>query len=309
MSKNTNIAATVTSTITTRERAEVDAANTSGRQPVVFVHGLWLLASSWQTWKDLFEANGYAAIAVDWPDDPATVDEGRANPQAFAKKKVGQIADHVAEVIGSLDRKPIVIGHSFGGLLTQIVAGRGITAGAVAIDPAPFKGVLPLPMSALRSAFPVLHNPANYNRSVMLTPDQFRYGFTNMLSEEEAAAAYATYPVPTPGAPLFQAATANLTFGGQTRANTKHADRGPLLIISGENDTTVPFAMAHAAYKKQRRNASVTEFVELPGRGHSLIFDSGWTEVAQTALAFLDKNGLAQQNRAANGEATVGGAV
>jgi non-heme chloroperoxidase len=197
----------------------------------------------------------------------------------------------------ALNRKPIVIGHSFGGLLTQIVVGRGLGAGAVAIDPAPFKGVLPLPISALRSAFPVLHNPANYARSIMLTPDQFRYSFTNMLSEDEAAAAYATYPVPTPGAPLFQAATANLRVGGQTRADTKHPDRGPLLIISGENDTTVPFAMAHAAYKKQRRNAAVTDFVELPGRGHSLIFDSGWAEVAQTALAFLERNGLGADAR------------
>jgi pimeloyl-ACP methyl ester carboxylesterase len=294
---------TTTTTITPRERAEIDAANASGRQPVLFVHGLWLLAGSWNNWKDLFEANGYAAVAADWPDDPATVDEGRANPQTFAHKTVGQVADHVAEVAAALNRKPIVIGHSFGGLLTQIVVGRGLGAGAVAIDPAPFKGVLPLPFSALRSAFPVLHNPANYGRSIMLTPDQFRYSFTNMLSEDEAAADYATYPVPTPGAPLFQAGTANLRFGGQTRADTKNPERGPLLIISGENDTTVPFAMAHAAYKKQRRNRhSVTEFIELPGRGHSLVFDSGWTEVAQTALAFLAKNGLG-----ADENATVGG--
>lgn len=283
----------MTTTITPAEQVQIDAANASGRQPVVFVHGLWMLAGSWDNWKSLFETHGYAAIAADWPDDPATVDEARANPQLLANKKVGQVADHVSEVAAALDRKPIVIGHSFGGLLTQIVAGRGLAAGAVAIDPAPFKGVLPLPISALRASFPVLSNPLNYRRSVMLTPGQFRYAFTNALSEDEAAAAYATYPVPAPGAPLFQAASANLKPGGQTKANTKNPVRGPLLIISGEKDRIVPFAMAHAAYKKQRRNRdNVTDFVELPNRGHSLVLDSGWAEVAETALAFLEKNGL-----------------
>jgi pimeloyl-ACP methyl ester carboxylesterase len=280
---------TETTTITAREQAQIDTANASGRQPVVFVHGLWMLAGSWKSWQDLFQSKGYATVAVDWPDDAATVAEGRANPQAFANKKVGQVADHIAEVIGKLDRKPIVIGHSFGGLLVQIVSGRGLAAATVAIDPAPFRGVLPLPVSTLRGAYPVLHNPLNRKRAVMLTPDQFRYSFSNALSDEEAAQLYDTYPVPAPGAPLFQGATANLNPWTQAKVNTRNPERGPVLIISGEKDTIVPWAMAHAAYKRQKRNAALTEIVEMPNRGHSLVIDSGWQEVAETALNFLER--------------------
>lgn len=269
--------------------AEIDAANTSGRQPVVFVHGLWLLAGSWHGWRELFEARGYATVAVDWPDDPATVADGRANPSAFAKKTVGQVADHIAEVATALDRKPIVIGHSFGGLLTQITAGRGLAAAAVAIDPAPYRGVLPLPVSALRGSLPVIGNPLNWNRAVMLTPEQFRYGFSNAVSDAEADELYATYPVPTSGRPLFQAATANLNPWTHAKVNTRTPERGPLLIVSGEKDHLVPWSMANAAYKRQRRNAAPTEIIEMAGRGHSLIVDSGWREVAETALSFLER--------------------
>lgn len=280
---------TSTTTITAREQAQIDTANASGRRPVVFVHGLWMLAGSWKAWQDLFESEGYATVAVDWPDDAATVDEGRANPDGFAGKKVGQVADHVAEVIGALDRKPIVIGHSFGGLLVQIVSGRGLAAATVAIDPAPFRGVLPLPVSTLRGAYPVLHNPRNWKRAVMLTPAQFRYSFSNTLSDSEAAELYDTYPVPAPGAPLFQGATANVNPWTQAKVNTKNPERGPVLIVSGEKDTIVPWAMAHAAYKRQKRNSALTEIVEMPNRGHSLVIDSGWQEVAETALSFLER--------------------
>ena len=190
-------------------------------------------------------------------------------------------------MIGKLDKKPAVIGHSFGGLLTQMIAGRGLSAVSVAIDPAPFRGVLPLPISALKSAAPVLSNPANRHRAVPLTFDQFRFGFANAVSEDEAKELYETYAVPAPGAPLFQAASANLNPWTEAKVDTKNPERGPLLIISGEKDNTVPWSIANASYKKQSRNEAVTEIVELPNRGHALTIDSGWREVADTALAFV----------------------
>jgi pimeloyl-ACP methyl ester carboxylesterase len=217
------------------------------------------------------------------------VEEANANPEVFARKTVGQVADHYAGIIGRLKKKPAVIGHSFGGLLTQIVAGRGLSAASVAIDPAPFRGVLPLPISALKSAAPVLSNPANRNRAVPLTFEQFRFGFANAVDEEEARELYETYAVPASGAPLFQAATANLNPFTEAKVDTKNPERGPLLIISGEKDNTVPWAIANASYKKQKRNPGITEIVEMPNRGHALVVDSGWREVANTALAFVQR--------------------
>ena len=262
-------------------------ANALGRTPVVFVHGLWLLPSSWDRWATLFEEAGYAPLTPGWPDDPATVAEAKAHPEVFAHKSVGQVADHLAAVIGRLKKKPAVIGHSFGGLLAQMLAGRGLTAAAVAIDAAPFRGVLPLPISALRAASPVLGNPANYNRAIPLTYDQFRYAFANAVDEVEAKDLYATFAVPASGEPLFQAATANLNPWTEVKVDSKNPKRGPLLIISGELDHTVPRAIARASYKKQKRNAGVTEFVEIANRGHALTIDGGWREVADTALAFI----------------------
>jgi non-heme chloroperoxidase len=268
---------------------QVERANASGRTPVVFIHGLWLLPSSWDRWAAVFDEAGYSSLTPGWPDDPDTVEEAKEHPEVFAHKTVGQVADHYGDVIGKLTKKPAVIGHSFGGLLTQIVAGRGLSAASVAIDPAPFRGVLPLPISALRSAAPVLGNPANYNRAVPLTYEQFRYGFANAVSEDEAKELYETYAVPAPGAPLFQAATANLNPWTEVKVDTGNPDRGPLLIVSGEKDHTVPWAIANASYKKQKRNKGVTEIVEIKNRGHALTIDSGWREVAQTALDFVKR--------------------
>jgi non-heme chloroperoxidase len=273
-------------------RTSADAvarANASGRTPVVFIHGLWLLPSSWDRWEAVFEEAGYTAVAPGWPDDPDTVAEARAHAEVFARKKVGQVADHFSELIGRLKKKPAVIGHSFGGLLTQIVAGRGLSAASVAIDPAPFRGVIPLPLSALKSAFPVLGNPANRNRAIALTYDQFRYSFANAVSEDEAKELYEKFAVPAPGAPLFQAAAANLNPWTEARVDTKNPDRGPLLIISGEKDHVVPWAIANASFKRQKGNAGVTEIAEIPGRGHALTIDSGWREVADKALAFVQR--------------------
>ena len=274
-------------TITEHELQQVERANATGLQPVVFVHGLWLLPSSWDRWARLFEETGFTALAPGWPDDPETVAEANARPEVMAHKTVGQVADHFEQIVRALGRKPAVIGHSFGGLLAQILAGRGCSAATVAIDPAPFRGVLPLPLSALKSAFPVLKNPANRNRAVPLTYDQFRYGFANAVSEDEAKQLYETYAVPASGAPLFQAATANLNPWTEAAVDHANPERGPLLIISGEKDHTVPWAIANASFKQQQKNPGLTEIVEIKNRGHALTIDSGWREVADTALAFI----------------------
>jgi non-heme chloroperoxidase len=276
-------------TITEHEAREVQRANATGLQPVVFVHGLWLLPSSWDRWAKMFEEAGYTALTPGWPDDPETVAEANANPEVFAHKTVGQVADHFGEIIRGLTRKPAIIGHSFGGLLVQILAGRGLASATVAVDPAPFRGVLPLPLSALKSAWPVLHNPANRNRAVPLTYEQFRFGFANAVSEEEARTLYETFAVPASGTPLFQAATANLNPWTEAKVDSENPTRGPLLIVSGEKDNTVPRSIAHASFERQKRNAGVTEFVEMPNRGHALTVDSGWREVANTALAFIGR--------------------
>jgi non-heme chloroperoxidase len=275
--------------ITQRETQQVEQANESGRTPVVFIHGLWLLPSSWDNWAQLFEEAGYAAVTPSWPDDPETVQEARANPDVFAKKTLGQVADHTADVIGKLDKKPAVVGHSTGGLLTYMIADRGLSAASVAIEPGPFRGVLPLPISALRSAAPVLTNPLNRNRAITLTLDQFKYGWANALSEDEAKQLYETYHVAAPGVALMQMANANLNPFTEAKVDPRNPDRGPLLIIDGEKDHTVPWAIANAAYKRQKRNEGVTEIKKIPTRGHSLTIDSGWREIAETALAFVKR--------------------
>jgi pimeloyl-ACP methyl ester carboxylesterase len=265
------------------------AANASGQQPVVFVHGLWLLPSSWDRWAAPLRGGRLHGADARLAGRPRDRRRSNAHPETFADKTVGQVADHFEELVGELTTKPAVIGHSFGGLLTQILAGRSVSAASVAIDPAPFRGVLPLPISALKSASPVLTNPANVHRAVPLTYEQFRFGFANAVSEDEAKELYETFAVPASGAPLFQAATANLNPWTEAKVNSKNPDRGPLLIMSGEKDNTVPWAIANASFKKQRRNQGVTEIVEVPNRGHALTIDSGWGEVADTALAFVKR--------------------
>ncbi len=275
--------------ITDVEQAQIEKANASGGTPAVFIHGLWLLPSSWDNWVGVFEEAGYPGVTPVWPDDPATVEEARANPDVFAKKSIGMVADHTAEVIGKLDRKPVVLGHSTGGLLAQIIAGRGLSAATVAIDPGPFRGVLPLPFSSLKAAAPVLSNPLNKNRAVTLTFDQFKYGWANALSDEEAKQLYETYHVAAPGMALMQMANANLNPFTEAKVDTKNPARGPLLVIDGEKDHTVPWAIASASYKKQRHNEGVTEIKSIPNRGHSLTIDSGWREVCDASLEFVKR--------------------
>jgi pimeloyl-ACP methyl ester carboxylesterase len=279
-----------TSTVTAWEEAEIERANASGLTPVVFVHGLWLLSSSWQRWRDLFEANGYTTIAPGWPDDPATVTEAFDHPEVFAHKKVQAVTDHYLDAIKRLAKKPAVVGHSFGGLIAQKIAGSGASVATVSIDNAPFRGILPLPISSLKSSFPVLSNPTNYGKAIALTFDQFKYGWANNLDEAEAKELHETFHVPAPGLPLFQAAVSNFNPVSETRVDSKNPDRGPLLIIAGEKDHTIPLAITEATFKLQsKHNPGVTEIERIPGRGHSLVIDSGWKEVADVAVSFIQR--------------------
>src|SRR4051794_7949081 len=276
-------------TISEREKREIEAANASGKTPVVFIHGLWLLPSSWAGWVDFFEQAGYAPLTPDWPDDPATVEQARAEPEVLARKSLEQVAVHTTEIINALDKKPVVVGHSTGGLLAQMLAGRGLSAATVAIDPGVFRGVLPLPLSVLKGVGPFLLDPRTRGRAITLTFDQFRFGWANALDETEARALYEQFHVAGSGIALVQMGNANLNPRTEAKVDTKNPGRGPLLIMDGEKDHTVPWAIANAAYKLQRRNPGVTEIVKMPNRGHSLTIDHGWREVAQTALDFVKR--------------------
>src|SRR5215469_10830695 len=275
--------------ISERENQEILAANASGKTPVVFIHGLWLLPSSWANWADFFTQAGYAPLTPDWPDDPETVDQARAEPEVVANKTLKQIADHTTEIINALDSKPVIMGHSTGGLVAQMLAGRGLAAATVAIDPGVFRGVLPLPASVLKGLGQFLINPLTRGRAITLTFDQFKYGWANALDEKEAKELYHTCHVAGSGISLVQMGNANLNPRTEAKVNTKNPDRGPLLIIDGEKDHTVPWAIANAAYKRQTRNPALTEIVKIPNRGHSLTIDHGWREVAQTALDFVQR--------------------
>jgi len=275
--------------ISERETREIRAANASGKTPVVFIHGLWLLPSSWANWADFFKQAGYAPLTPDWPDDPETVEQARAEPEVVANKTLEQVADHTTEIINALDHKPAVMGHSTGGLLAQMLAGRGLSAATVAIDPGVFRGVLPLPAPVLKGVGPFLVNPLNRGRAITLTFAQFKYSWANALDEKEAKELYEAFHVAGSGIALAQMGNANLNPRTEAKVNTKNPDRGPLLIIDGEKDHTVPWAIANAAYQRQRRNPGVTEIVKIPNRGHSLTIDHGWREVAQTALDFVKR--------------------
>ena len=275
--------------ITDREREQVERANAKTATPVVFIHGLWLLPSSWDRWAGLFEEAGYVALTPDWPDDPATVDEARAKPDALARKTLGQVADHTTLIIKALDKKPVLIGHSTGGLLAEMLAGRGLATVTVAIDPGVFRGVLPLPFSVLKGVGPFLIDPRTRGRAITLTFDQFEYGWANALDEKEGRELYDTFHVAGSGISLAQMGNANLNPWTEAKVDTKNPDRGPLLIIDGEKDNTVPWAIADAAYKQQMHNPGVTEIVKVPNRGHSLTIDHGWREVADLALKFIQR--------------------
>lgn len=257
--------------------------------PVVFVHGLWLHSTSWGEWEDLFREAGYEPAAPGWPGDSATVEETRRDPAKVAGHGIDDVVEHYAQIIRGLSAPPVVVGHSFGGLIAERLLGQDLAAAAVAIDAAPIKGVLNLPVSALRVASIALRKPANRNLAISLTPEQFRYGFGNALPERDSAELYEKWTVPSPGKPLFEAGLANFTPRSPAKVNTGNKTRGPLLLTAGGKDHTVPKAITTGTRKLYHKSPAITDFVEFPDRGHSLTIDSGWREVAQYALDWLSK--------------------
>jgi pimeloyl-ACP methyl ester carboxylesterase len=261
-------------------------------RPVVFIHGLWLHATSWDPWMSLFREAGYAPVAPGWPNEPSTVEAARENPDAVANIGIDDATGHFASVIDGLDQPPIIVGHSFGGLIAEKLLGQGVAAAAVAIDPAQIKGVLPLPLAQLRAGFPALGNPANLHKAVSLTAKEFRFGFGNALTPEESDALYQKWTIPSPARPLFQAAAANFSMHSQAKVDTDNSTRGPLLLISGLEDHTVPDVTTRSTLKQYRNSTAVTELKQFEGRGHSLTIDNGWREVADAVLAWLRDKGL-----------------
>jgi pimeloyl-ACP methyl ester carboxylesterase len=262
------------------------------RTPVVFIHGLWLHASSWDPWIDRFAEEGYAPVAPGWPGDPATVELARANPDSIADHGIEEVTAHYAGLIGKLPAPPVIIGHSFGGMIAEKLLGENLGAAAIAIDAAQIKGVLPLPLSALRSTLPVFKNPANAHRAVSLTAEQFRYSFGNAVPAEESDALYERWVIPAPGKPLFEAAGANFAPHSPAKVDTGNSERGPLLLIMGGRDHTVPEAITKSTLKQYRGSDAVTDLAEFPDRGHSLTIDSGWRAVAGECLSWLAKQGM-----------------
>jgi pimeloyl-ACP methyl ester carboxylesterase len=263
---------------------------------VVFIHGLWVSHTAWQPWIEYFAAQGYHAIAPVWPGEHATVQATRENPADQAGFGIAELTDHFAEVLEQFDTPPVVIGHSFGGLIAQKLLGQHKAAAAIAIDPAPIKGVKPLPVAQLRSAFPVLGNPLNRGRAKGLTQAQWRYGFGNALTSAESDALWQQWSIPSPGKPLFEAAVANFSPSSPAKIDIADSTRGPLLITAGTADHTVPYVSAKATRALYQKSGAVTDFHEFAGRGHSLTIDGGWRDVADTSLAWLAHRDVAARS-------------
>ncbi|WP_245717250.1 alpha/beta hydrolase [Nocardia jejuensis] len=260
--------------------------------PVVFIHGLWLHSASWQPWLTLFQDLGYQVSAPGWPGEADTVEAARATPDDVAGHGIDDVVEHYAAIIADLPAPPILIGHSFGGMVAQKLLGQDRARAAIAIDAAQIKGVLPLPLSALRSTTPVFKNPANRNKAVSLTESEFRYAFGNAIPEQESDELFERWTVPAPGKPLFEAAAANFNPHSAAKVDTANASRGPLLLITGGKDHTVPEAVTRATLKQYRHSEAVTDLLEFPDRGHSLVVDHGWREVADACVSWLQNQEL-----------------
>jgi pimeloyl-ACP methyl ester carboxylesterase len=261
-------------------------------RPVVFIHGLWLHATSWDPWVTVFREAGYDPVAPGWPAEPPTVQAAREDPEAVADVGIDDATNHFAAIIEKLDQPPVIVGHSFGGLIAEKLLGQGVGAAAVAIDPAQIKGVLPLPLAQLRAGLPALGNPANLHRAVSLTSKEFHFGFGNALTPEDSDELYEQWTIPSPARPLFQAAAANFSMHSEAKVDTDNSSRGPLLLISGLEDHTVPDAVTRSTLKQYRNSTAVTELKQFEGRGHSLTIDKGWRDVADAVLAWLADKGL-----------------
>jgi len=255
--------------------------------PVVFIHGLWLHASSWEPWIALFEQNGYAPIAPGWPGDPGTVAGARENPDALANRGIDEVTEHYVKIIEDLGAPPVIIGHSFGGMIAQKLLGENYGAAAIGIDAAQIKGVLPLPLSALHSTLPVFKNPTNKHKAVSLTAEQFRYSFGNAIGADESNALYERWAIPAPGLPLFEAASANFSLHSPAKVATDNEQRGPLLLVMGGQDHTVPEAITKSTLKQYRHSNAETDLLEFEDRGHSLTIDHGWQGVAEACLGWI----------------------
>jgi pimeloyl-ACP methyl ester carboxylesterase len=293
--------------IAEEEQREILRANQSASTPVVFVHGLWLLPSSWDRWADLFRRAGYATLTPGWPYDLESLEEAKAKHEVFTGKSIEQVAEHFEQIIGRLIKRPVIIGHSFGGLLTQILAGRGLAAASVVISPARPRRVLPLFVSgaitidptipsklvALRPAPPELRNTATRHRAVPLKYDEFRRAFANAVDEDQAKRLYEQFCVPASSEEIFAddffqpTEATNLDPRPAPEVHCTNPDRGPMLIIAGGKDHTVPIAISRTEIKHEQANEGATKYIELPDRDHALVIDDNWQEVAETALKFV----------------------
>ena len=258
--------------------------------PVVLVHGLWLTPRSWEGWKERFESRGHQVLAPAWPRMQGDVEDIRRDPSPLNGLGITEITDHYADIVQGLDHPPIIMGHSFGGLIVELLLDRGLGVAGVAISPAPVKGVLRIPPSQLCSAFPALGNPANRKRTVELTPKQFRYAFTNTMSDEEAQAAYDRYQVPGPARPLFQAAFANFNPNAANKVDFHRDDRPPLLVMGNDQDHTVPASVSKEAAKRLGKSKAVVDYKEWAGRPHFTAGAPGWEDVADYALEWATRH-------------------
>ena len=263
------------------------------KKTIVLIHGLWMNALSWENWVERYRARGFDVVAKSWPGLDGDFQALRQNHAAIDNLGLGEVADYYEAIVKALPEPPILMGHSMGGVVVQVLLDRGLGVAGVAVDPGPLKGVLALPISALRSAFPVLKNPANNHRAVMLSPEEFHYAFTNTLSPAASQAAYDRYAVPGPGRVLFQAALANFNPRAVTRVDFHNDSRAPLLLIAGGDDHVAPPAVTKAEAKLQGKSQALTAYKEFPGRSHFTVGQPGWEEVADFALDWaLDPQAL-----------------
>src|SRR3954466_11791454 len=254
--------------------------------PIVLIHGLWLTPRSWEGWKERLGGRGREVIAPAWPRMDGEVEDLREDPSALNGLGITEIVDHYDAIVRGLPRPPLIIGHSFGGLVTEMLLDRGLGAAGVALSPAPFKGVLRLPPAQLKSAFPVLGNPANRSRTVELTLSQFQYAFTNTMDEAASKEAYERYEVPGPGRVLFQAAFANFNPHAPTKGDFHKDHRAPLLVIGNDQDHTVPASVSKEAAGRLGKSAAVVDYREYAGRPHFTAGAPGWEAIADDALAW-----------------------